>query len=260
MRSTSLWALLFSVGIFGAFATSLYSGPRVGRSFSPLGLTYQCNGSSCWIVSPTPQPQYVGPAPVSAPAVAPPSVAALTGAIDPPGGVDRSKGVGSHDALVVGGAVEVPDRPTVGALDLPEDATKPYVTIVGPKDFQDSAKAILERAGIGKSFHVVAYEENAFQAKDAGYSKGVWITGGRQKDGTAKVISLDTELQTLAPAAETLAEALRKDGGILDKLSVPKLIDAVNPKKVIAREVSSVILPVLSAIACMMLMLACFWK
>lgn len=219
-----------------------------------------CNGGNCSIMT-TPV-QVVQPPPVAMPStIANPSPPANVGALaEDLGGVDRSNGVGSHDGLVIADAVEPIGPKKVGALDLPEDGNKPYITIVGTKEFQAATRAAIDKAGLSSFFHVVGYVEGDWHVADVGLTKGIWVTKGRNKDGTAHVVSCDPDVEGFAKCADQMAEALRKDSGLLDKLGIPKLVDQISPRKIINDKINGFVSPLLGVGAFLLLGLAALWK
>lgn len=224
---TALTGMLLIVLVASAVpARPFFRGGASSGGCSP-GMT--CGPNGCYVVSGvstvsapySPVPQ----APVaSLPAI--PSSASVGEVLH---GVDRSKGVGLIDAVQIGPPDASKPQLDVGKVTLPEDGAKPYVVIVGDKDYQRRAKAEIVESGIDKFLHVVSYAEDQFQGSGVGYSKGVWIVGGRDDNDRGEVFSYDEDLQAIKGPLKKFVERLRKPDGVLDKGVLPSLARMVDP-------------------------------
>lgn len=173
------------------------------------------------------------------------------------GGVDRSTGVGTHDGVCVGGQCFPPSKGLRKfQVPLPEDAAKPYVVIVGDEEFQAKARSILERHKLAEVYHVVSYDEGAWQAKDVGYERGVFFVGGRGTDGKAKVMSGDTDLGELDAALAQNSETIRRPDGILDRKVLPTLKKSLDPGTIIVEKAKGYVPTAIGGLSLLMLGLA----
>lgn len=245
--------------ILAVFTADLWAGRFFFRSSSvgTCGPGVTCGPNGCSIVSPS----YVVSAPLSAAPASAGSYVPENGATSPPtippGGVVRSDGTGTKDVLDVG-----PKAPKHGALingvELPEDAARPYITIVGPKELQEQAKAIVKESGVEKVFHVVAYDEGQFQAKDAGYTRGVWITEGRDANDQGEVFSYDEDPERMRQPLKRLAECIRQFKGEIEKTKLSTIAQMFDPWTLIMERIGPFIGYGLNAATFVLLALAVF--
>lgn len=250
--------------LVGFAASCLVAGPLLGGRFRATGQS--CTGSTCGPVSNT--------SGLSAPSAAATSTSSkdlaqpisqpLTGALPlqeaaPLTGVDRSTGVGKIDATTIGGVLIEKAEGRIGALELPEDAGKPYIVVVGPEQFQREAKEMLSRHKADAVFHVVCYTEDQWQVQKVGYQNGVWFTLARRSDGKAPILAFEENLKGKDGPLKDLIDAIRRPDGILDKKLLPALKRAVDPTPVITGKVKEIIGPI-AGVGSLLLLLVAFLK
>lgn len=208
----------------------------------PVAWGGRCFGGRCsiqsapvetWTYSPVSFPRVVGPsghAMIGQAQTAPAQAAALPGSTtNPPTGVVGDKLSHGPSYLQIGGQSIGAAAEPVGRDDLPEDAGKAYILIVGDKDFQARGKEALQGLPDARECHQGFFSPVDWQVAGVSLERpGVSILGPKNADGSARALHYQSDLAGLEKPIASVVGALRKRNPDFDGLKVPDLRNVVD--------------------------------